>query len=159
MGKLAVIVLGHRDAGKTTTWDELFGSPSRTRGGRRQLTLSDERTVPVFLVPRSPEEQGKYVGDLVDGAPSIVLCSVQYVQRARGTFDFFLTNNYRLYVQWLNPGHHDPSSYADKLGFGDFLLHEGATLSVRSGRVKSDSRIREIRDFITGWAFGRRVKP
>lgn len=158
MAKLAVIVLGHRKAGKTRTWNALFGRSSHTKGGLRQLALSDDRIVPVFLVNGSPEERSEYVGDLIEGDPSIVLCSVQYTQRARETFDFFLAYDYTLFVQWLNPGRRDPSSYADKLGFGDFLLHAGATLSVRSGRVKSERRVREIRNFITGWTAGRRIK-
>lgn len=123
----------------------------------RDLALTDERRVPVFLVNGSPEERGIPLRKLVVGKPRIVLCSLQYTLRARDSFDWLIESGYTLFVQWLNPGHSDSSDYADRLGFGDYLLHEGATLSVRDGRTQSDGRVREIRDFVTGWTSGRRL--
>jgi hypothetical protein len=45
----------------------------------------------------------------------------------------------------------------DYLGFVTFLLHQGALLSVRDGCRAPDQRVREIRDFLTGWVSNRRL--
>ena len=56
MSKLAVLVIGNRNAGKSRTWYELFGGRVRTGSQSRQLTLR-QRTLSVFLVSGSPEER------------------------------------------------------------------------------------------------------
>jgi hypothetical protein len=156
MAKLAVIVMGNRKAGKSRTWNVLFGRTVRTSSDTRRLQLSDDRAVPVFLVSGSPEERQRYVGDIVDDDARIVLCSLQYSPKIQESFSFFVDRGYTLYIQWLNPGFSDPGPMADTLGLGDRLLHIGATLSVRDGRTDPHSRVRELRDFITGWTAGRR---
>lgn len=158
MSKLAVIVMGNRKAGKSRTWNVLFGRTVRTGSATRRLRLSDDRLVRVFLVSASPEERRLYVGDIVNGDARIVLCSLQYTPKAQESIRFFLDGGYTLFVQWLNPGFSDPSPLADTLGFGDQLLHLGATVSVRDGRLDPRSRVSELRDFITGWTAGRRVR-
>jgi hypothetical protein len=110
-----------------------------------------------MVVSGSPEERRRYVGDIVDNNARIVLCSLQYTARARDSFQFFADRGYSLYVQWLNPGYKDRAAMADALGFGDYLLHLGTTLAVRDGRTNPRSRVREVRDFITGWTAGRRL--
>ena len=158
MAKLAVVVLGNRKAGKSTTWNELFGRTVRTGSELRELELSDDGgTLPVFLVSGSPEERRKELASIVEGDERVILCSLQYTERARDSIRFLVDSGYRLYVQWLNPGRHDAQAAPDVLGFVDFLLHHGATLSVRDGREPPRSRVREIRDFLTGWASGRRI--
>jgi hypothetical protein len=157
MAKLAVIVLGNRKAGKSTTWNTLFGRRVKTGSETRSLLLSDGRSAPVFLISGSPEERRRYVGNIVDAGTPIVLCSLQYTERARESFKFFADNGYSLFVQWLNPGRHDQGAVPDRLGFGDFLLHLGATLSVRDGRKNPRSRVNELRDFVTGWTIRRRL--
>lgn len=82
----------------------------------------------------------------------IVLCSVQYVDEGRTTFEYAFNNGFDVYVQWLNPGYNQATAYFDKLGFSDQLLAAGATLSVRSGNRSALSRVREIREHIFGWA-------
>lgn len=59
--------------------------------------------------------------------------------------------------EWLNPGHEDARAMPDRLGFGDLLLHLGATLGIRVGRSSESKRVREIRDFITGWTADGRL--
>jgi hypothetical protein len=156
MAKLAVIVMGNRKAGKSRTWNVLFGRTVRTGSETRRLPLSDGRSVDVFLVSASPEERRLYLGDIVDDDARIVLCSLQYTSKAQDSFSFFLDHGYTLYIQWLNPGFNDPARLADTLGFSDRLLHLGATLRVRDGRTNPRSRVRELRDFITGWTAGHR---
>src|SRR5262249_37870412 len=100
MSKLAVIVLGNRRSGKSTTWNTLFGRTVRTGSELRNLKIADD-TVPVFLVSGSPEERKEYVGHLIGKVDArIVLCSLQYIEEARESVRYFLENGYSLYVQW-----------------------------------------------------------
>jgi hypothetical protein len=155
--KLAVFVLGNRNAGKSTTWYGLFGGLVRTGSRIRQLTLRG-RTFPVFVISGSPEERKTYVGRIIGRTqPRLVLCSLQYKREAVDTVDFFASRGYDLYVQWLNPGHADIDAVPDTLGLMPFLLHAGATVCIRDGKTSPTQRVREIEDFIVGWASGRRV--
>lgn len=159
MAKLAVIVLGHRNSGKTTTWNTLFGRRVRTGTEIRELNLSANVTIPVFLVSGSPEERQLYVGDIIDEAnPQVVLCSLQYIENGRESIRFFIDNGYRLFVQWLNPGHSDDGILPDTLGFLPFLLYSGAVVSIRDGKPEPDKRVREIREYLIGWAGSRRLR-
>jgi hypothetical protein len=158
MSKLAVIALGHRNSGKSTTWYTLFGREVRTGTEIRELPLTAELSIPVFLVSGSPEERGLYVGDIVsDASPRVVLCSLQYIEGARESVQFFLDNGYRLYVQWLNPGYSDEAVVPDSLGFLPFLLYNGAVVSIRDSTCEPDQRVREIREYLIGWASRRRL--
>jgi hypothetical protein len=65
--------------------------------------------------------------------------------------------SYALYVQWLNPGYHDPGPAPYSLGLIPYLLHVGATVSVRDAKVRPGAGVREIEDFIVGWASNRRL--
>ena len=86
-----------------------------------------------------------------------MFCSLQYKREATETIDFFLSRGYQLYVQWLNPGHADPEASPDALGLVPYLLHAGATVTVRDGTDSPKGRVREIEDFVFGWVSGRRV--
>src|ERR1051326_8092129 len=66
MSKLAVIVLGNRRSGKSTTWNMLFGRTVRTGTDLRQLYLQLDLSLSIFLVSGSPEERRLYVGDIID---------------------------------------------------------------------------------------------
>ena len=158
MSKIAVVVLGNRRSGKTTTWNTLFGRTVRTSSEVRMLRLSEEVDVPVFLVSGSPEERKQDVDEILgDVDPRVVLCSLQYADKARVTINYFVNNGYRLWVQWLNPGFGDQGPQTDTLGFEPYLLHRGATLSIRDGQADPSSRVREIREFLLGWSSGRRL--
>jgi len=157
MSKLAVVILGHRNSGKSTTWNELFGRPVRTGSELRTLTLPNGEGLPVFLVSGSPEERSLYVGDIVEDAnPRVVLCSVQYTESGRETLSYFMQNGFDLYVQWLNPGRTDDFTYPDALGYMPFLLHAGATVCIRDGQAEPRKRVREVAAFLMGWASSRR---
>lgn len=154
--KLLVAVLGNRDSGKSTTWNRLFDPTGKTtvRTGTlpRPLYLNAAQTVEVFLISGSAEERKKEVGIILQGrVPEIVLCSTQYHEDVTKTFDHFFAEGYEVFVQWLNPGHND-EAYQDKLGLRDFLLDKGATLHVRDGHIDPAPRVKEIRQFILGWA-------
>src|SRR5690349_17064477 len=89
MERLFVSVLGNRNSGKSTTWNHLFGRTVRTGQSPRDLKLTAGICCEVFLISGSPEERGLYAGDvLADQDCRIVLCSVQYLQEARATFEF-----------------------------------------------------------------------
>lgn len=158
MSKLAVIVLGHRNSGKSTTWNTLFGRTVRTGTEIRELELTSELTIPVFVVSGSPEERQVYVGDIInDVNPRIVLCSLQYTEGGRGSIQFFIDNGYQMYVQWLNPGHSDNAVLPDAIGFLPFLLYNEAVVSIRDGQREADQRVREIREYLIGWTSSRRL--
>ncbi len=151
--RLFVAVLGNQNSGKSRTWNELFGKKVKTGNRPRRLNLSRSESVEVFLISGSNEERGKYARKVLKNVSArIVLCSVQYVDEGRITFEYAFENGFDVYVQWLNPGYNQKTAYFDELGFADQLLATGATLARRSGNRSALSRVREIREHIFGWA-------
>jgi hypothetical protein len=152
--KLLVTVMGHRNSGKSTTWNELFGRTVRTGREPRLLDLGGGEFVEVFVVSGSPEERHEYVGNLLnDLTPRIVLCSLQYREGVWDSFSYFFNENYQAVVHWLNPGFSDGDlPYADSLGLVQRLLAQHTLVGMRDGRVDPRSRVREVRDCIAGWA-------
>lgn len=156
MDRLFVAVLGHRNSGKSTTWNELFGRVVRTGTSARTLQLYGGECAEVFLISGSPEERDKYAGDLLtDPDCRIVLCSMQYVEHVDRTLKFVAEQGFEFHVQWLNPGHHDAGHVPDHLGLVPQLLHDGATLAIRDGKLDARPRVEEIRQLIHGWAKAR----
>lgn len=152
MPHLAVTTLGHRNSGKSRTWNTLFGATVKTGTLERRLYLNKAQYVSAFLVSGSPEERGEYVGELITAEkPSLVLCSTQYVASVRETYDFFFDNGYEVHVQWLNPGCSDPARYEDSLELLPYLLRKGATVQMRDGRADPRSRVRDLKREILGW--------
>lgn len=155
MDNIVISVLGHRNSGKSTTWNELFGRTVRTGSEIRRLYLNQNEYVEVFLVSGSPEERETYVGDIVgDQRPRIILCSMQYRQDVTTTIDFFLENNYSLYCQWINPGYSDPQDIQmfDRLGILNYLVANNSTITIQDGKKGLNGRVQLIREFIYGWA-------
>ena len=152
MPHLAMTVLGHRNSGKSTTWYELFGGMVKTGKYERRLYLNKAQYVSVFLVSGSPEERDAYVGDLLTvEKPSIVLCSTQYIESVKTTYDFFFQNSYDVHVQWLNPGYKDGARYDDDLELVPYLLRKGATVQARDARAPAKDRSEDIVRTILGW--------
>ena len=153
---LLVAVLGNRNSGKSTTWNNLFDSIVRTGKRERPLYLNGTQWVNVFLISGSPEERDIYVGELVpEELPQIVLCSAQYHENVTETFDHFFEKGYDVFVQWLNPGYNDPEEYEDEYELIDYLLNNGATVQIRDGQDNPSNRVKELRQFILGWATHR----
>jgi hypothetical protein len=153
--RLFVGVLGHRNSGKSRTWNELFGATVHTGKLPRMLELRPGECVEVFLISGSNEERNQYAGDVLGGQNArIVLCSMQYIDSVVDTIRYVEDQGFRIYVQWLNPGFSDPAQqYSDYLGIANRLLFNSkATLGVRSGKDDPASRVREIKEFIYGWA-------
>ncbi|MPZ33641.1 MAG: hypothetical protein GEV13_22070 [Rhodospirillales bacterium] len=158
--RLFVGVLGHRNSGKSETWNALFnlGHKVKTMSQSRMLELRPGECVEVFLISGSNEERNQYAGDVLKNQNArIVLCSMQYVQDVHDTIDYVLDEGFWMHVQWLNPGYKDAAAYPDNLGIGNRLLFNDATLAVRDGQAKLNSRVRELREFIYGWAAFRRL--
>lgn len=156
--RLLVAVLGNRNSGKSTTWNRLFDGTVKTGKYKRALYLNCAQAVDVFLVSGSPEEREIEIGEILpEQLPQIVLCSTQYRKDVTKTFDYFFHKGYDVFVQWLNPGHSDSESYGDTLDLRDFLLKNGATLQIRDGHLDPAPRVREIRQFILGWATHRNL--
>jgi hypothetical protein len=74
--RLFVGVLGNRNSGKSSTWNELFGTTVRRGKYSRPLELRNGECVEVYLVSGSFEERKEYAGDILDDQTAkIVLCS------------------------------------------------------------------------------------
>lgn len=156
--RLLIAVLGNRNSGKSTTWNWLFGSAVKTGKYERSLFLNDAQWVNVFLVSGSPEERNIEVGEILpDYVPQIVLCSTQYREDVTETFDYFFRQGYEVFVQWLNPGYSDDAPYDDKFFLREYLLENGATIQIRDGQSDLKCRLKDIRQFIFGWAAYRNL--
>ena len=156
--RLLVAVLGNRNSGKSTTWNHLFDRTVKTGEKERPLYLNRAQYSNVFLINGSPEEREKYVYEILgEIRPRIVLCSTQYREDVRETFDFFFEEGYEVFVQWLNPGYGDQKLYEDSLSLQEYLLSKGATLQKRDGLIDPVVRVRELRQFILGWASYRNL--
>jgi hypothetical protein len=154
--RLLIAVLGNRHSGKSSTWNRLFDATVRTGKYERPLYLNRAQHVDVFLVSGSAEERELDIESILpDPLPQIVLCSTQYHQDVVKTFDYFFSKDYEVFVQWLNPGYYDPEFYQDTLNLRDYLLNKGATLQVRNGKADPAPRVKELRQFILGWATHR----
>lgn len=151
--QLLVGVLGLRNSGKSHTWNTLFGRTVRT--GKHDLYFSPDEYVKTYLISGSPEERKKAVKDILLNGQNrrIILCSMQYVDGVDETLDYFADNHFFMYLQWLNParGRYDVKSF-DVLGLTSRILSARSLLSMRSGHKNAASRVRELRNFIYGWA-------
>ena len=157
MDRLLVAVVGNSNSGKSHTWNTLFGRTVRTGSNERPLSLVNGESVSVFLVSGSPEERKKYVGEIVQHDPRIVLCSMQYRYDVFTSFQYFFNRGFFSFVHWLNPGYNDPSDTAtwDHLGLVPYLLAANSLIGIRNAKMDATNRVEEIRDFIRGWAQSR----
>jgi hypothetical protein len=163
MDKLAILVLGESNSGKSTVWYSLFDGQVQTGKYERSLDLGEgsagdvllingKNSVDVFLINGSPEETGVTAEDrLGDVDARIVLCSTQYSHDARETMDFFIENNYEVSVFWLNPGVSDTRSYFDFEGLAQYLMNAGADVRMCAG-LDSDKTASNVLERIFGWA-------
>ncbi len=156
--KLAVIVLGERNSGKSLTWNRLFGSTQKTGTRTRDFDLSDNEYVELFLISGSPQERGKTIDQIIGRkSPRLLLCSLQYVDGVKDSIDRLLKRGYSLHVQWLNPGYSADGSVPDHLGLLPYLLYRNATVAIRDGKKNPRSRVQEIFDLIFGWVQSRNL--
>jgi hypothetical protein len=63
--RLLVGVLGHRNSGKSRTWNTLFGRTVRRGVYARALEMRPGESVEVFLISGSFEEREEYAGDIL----------------------------------------------------------------------------------------------
>jgi hypothetical protein len=159
--RLFIAVIGSRNSGKSTTWNELFGRTVHTGKEPRLLKVGDEQHVEVFLISGSNEERRQYAADILENVDCrIILCSVQYAEAAfQSTWEYIFTERFAVYAQWLNPGFGGSESW-DRLGLVPILLAHGSIVSVRDGRNGSQRlsyRVEEIREYVHGWAAARKL--
>lgn len=150
MDNIVISLLGHRNSGKSTTWNELFGRTVRTDSDIRRLYLNQNEYVEVLMVSGSPEERETHVGDIVGNQrPRIILCSFQYRQNVTTTIDFFLENNYSLYCQWINPGYSDPldNQIFDRLGILNYLVANNSNITIQDGTKDLNERVQLLIEF------------
>ena len=151
--RLLIGLLGNRDSGKSHTWNELFGRTVRRGTYPRNLELLPGECVEVFLISGSFEERREHAADVLGTQDCrIVLCSLQYTEEVRETLNYFVNQDFHLYVQWLNPGYHHPDQMDDHLDIVNEILLQASTFSIRDGKADAFDRVSEIRQFIYGWA-------
>lgn len=166
MSKLAVIALGRPNAGKSSTWYQLFGRTIRTGWKTLELASPEQAFVQnssfeetgkviseeVFVRNASFEESGNEIEDYFnkdEGLPYLVFCSVQYIEKGKRTIKWFVDHGYQLYIQWINPGFRDTQDRVDYLDFEDTFRRYGR-FEKRSGKEITE-RVEEIRSFVTKW--------
>lgn len=155
---LLIAVVGHRDSGKSSTWYELFNRRVKTSNKERELYLSADEIVKVFLVNGSPQERKVNIADIIpEPQPRIVLCSIQYLEEAKKTFDYFFEREYEVVVKWLNPGWMDKEEYDDTYGLIDYLNANGTPVKKIDGKSTSRPHVIEIREHIRDWATHRNL--
>ena len=157
MDRLLVAVVGNQNSGKSYTWNTLFERRVRTGKYEHNLPLCNGESVSVFLVSGSPEERGKYVGEIIQGNPRIVLCSLQYRHDVFESFQYFFDRGFFAFVHWLNPGFHDLGAESDRLRLIPRLLTENSLIGIRDAQADATDRVEEMRDFIRGWALRRNL--
>ncbi len=167
MNNLLISVLGNSNSGKSYTWRTLFGNSVRRGGKTRPLPVCNKKKcVDVFLINGSPQETGKFVSQMMPKSnPRIVLCSIQYeekannVEDAKKTYQYFIDNDYFLFVHWLNSGREDQNEkpHFDERGLVDWLLSKQSIVGIRSGKSDPHDRVEEIREYIYGWACPRNL--
>ena len=157
--RLFVAVVGERNAGKSKTWNALFGHEVKTGKKPRALNVDEGLWTNVFLISGSNEEKRTYAADVLkDVDCRIVLCAVQYIEEAfRRTWNYVFDERFLIYVQWLNPGYRGEFE-PDSIGLVDRLLCRNAIVSIRDGQDENAGlhrRVEELRQFIHGWASAR----
>ena len=163
--RLVIGILGHPNAGKSKTWNKLFGRNDsqkvQTGKNERELWLSNTECVDVFLINGSPEERHIPIEEIIDNkTPSIVLCSMQYTQDVRKTISYFTRNDYHLFIHWLNPGFRDLNKVDDSLNLIPDILSHHSLVGIRDGKSDPAERVSEIRCFLHEWAtFHNILKP
>jgi GTPase SAR1 family protein len=176
--KLAIVLLGERNAGKTTTLKTFFRShldqPWRKRVLNGWQTLETrERELRVYIVGQSPREaQTPIVEILADDEPAILICANQYAPDSRGgqqtydafpTFNFLKAKGYDIRVIWLNPGNNREGSwysrrtlrgqhdrYFDYAGIASYCLASGWEVTLSDGKDK-EGNAALILEKIAGW--------
>jgi ABC-type dipeptide/oligopeptide/nickel transport system ATPase component len=151
--KLLIGVLGNEGAGKSTTWNALFGHTVHTGKNIRKLKIYDTK-IPVFLINESAlERKTKLEYIMPDEDPEIVISSFLYHKDVKSNFDYFIKRGYDIYVQWLNPGFSDPNEKAlfYNEGIINYLLGFGATVAVKNGKQPPQFRVEEIKNMIFVW--------
>ena len=164
--RIVIVALGNRDSGKSTTWYEFFGRVIRT--GYKRISFNF-REIEIFVKNSSFEEMGEDINEDVfvrnasfeeygddakeyfdiNNLPKIVFCSVQYTQKGIETINFFKEHQYYIYIQWLNPGCCDSTSYIDHLKFEESFKDFGE-FHIESGKEKKE-RVLKIKAFIYNW--------
>jgi hypothetical protein len=151
--KLLIGVLGNPGAGKSTSWDVMFGHKVHTGKNVRKIIINGVK-IPVFLINESAlERRTKLEYILPDEDPKIVVSSFLYHKDVKSNFDYFIKRGYEVYVQWLNPGYSDPNEKAlfYNEGIINYLMTFGATVSVKNGKQQPQLRVDELKNFIYSW--------
>ena len=153
--KLFVVVLGEQNSGKSHTWNRLLkpdGSTVKTGTYVRTISIGGVAIPDAFLISGSPEERGKYVGEILgDAAPNLVLCSAQYGTGFFQTIEFAFENGFDVHIQWLNPGIGDGDwPFFDEAGVISRLMAKGCSVEMLASK-DLEKRLYRLSRVIVGW--------
>lgn len=152
MKKLFLCIMGDRDSGKSTTWYALFGKRVQTSRRHRGLELFPGVWADVFLINGSPEETRTPLAKrLADVECRVVLCSVQYGEVGKPSFEYIFDQGYDVIVYWLNPGYRDELPYSDEAGMRPWLEDRGARVIQIDGNGDLPQRAETLRTTLIDW--------
>lgn len=153
--KLAVIVLGKKNAGKSNTWYKFFNSRVKTKKKLIELAFNSNEFTEVFLLNGSMEERKRNIEDELLEC-DILLCSVQYTEKGKQTIEYLHHQGYELLVYWLNPGCDDKKVYLDKLEIIKMIKNYPNSIVKTCKAIKDDNdteiRSKNIMIYIYQWA-------
>jgi hypothetical protein len=154
--KLAVIMLGNQNAGKSNTWYKLFNKEKvRTQRNLRPLYFNAGEYTDVFLLNGSMEERNEKIEEKLINC-NILLCSVQYNKKGKKTIEYLHNQGYQIYVYWLNPGCDDKYRYTDYLKIIEMVLSYPNSIVNTCKAIPDDNdtkkRSTEILKFVYKWA-------
>jgi hypothetical protein len=158
--KLAVVVLGNRNAGKSETWKRLFNEPNiRTTKNIRRLYLTTDEYVEAFLINGSPEERKKNIEEMLTIEAQILCCSIQYKKQGLESIRTLYKKGYEVFIHWLNPGYNDTYEYPDNLHVIDEIsqMDKCKITKVSGKKHLAESRVDELRKYILEWATKNKV--
>ncbi len=169
--RLAVIVLGEQNSGKSSVWQALFDKDRlapRDRNNVYSVSLTEAqlpgdygRWIEAALIYSSCTETGKKIQNRLPGPlPDVVLCSAQYNKHEISTFDFFYKHGYDIKVLLLRPGANGDSIDLSNTtpNFVDLILeqYEGFLVIRAGGSGRKDSKSQQnahlVREMILGWS-------
>ncbi|WP_336097673.1 hypothetical protein [Roseovarius sp. CH_XMU1461] len=155
MKKLFLCIMGDGDSGKSTTWYALFGKRVQTSRRHRGLELFRGVWADVFLINGSPEETRTPLAKrLADVECRVVLCSVQYGEAGKPSFEYVFNEGYEVVVYWLNPGYHSANAKdPDTAGMVEWLKERGARVEEMSGKGNLTERVQTIKTEVKNWLF------
>lgn len=163
--KLCIVALGEQNSGKTTLWKNVKKREINNilKMGYHDIEVKHKLIAKTFMIPASPQETQKTLEGILEdkcknNPPDILLCSIQYCDKAKLSFKFLEKSGYDINVFWLNPGYASHNNgkklYTDDFGLQEYVESLGGHFNIAKSSAKSDSNkiATEVRNKIFDWS-------